>query len=639
MGKKYLVVPATLVRSQVLVNNVGRCYLPPDAFTEDWARQANGAPVVTDHPTRSGREVSARDPNILNHMGVGFLFDVRVENDAGTPEMKGDVWLDVSRREEIEDLDVILTRLDEEGEPVELSTGFPALGQRRRGVHNGEKYDFVIYPDGYDHLAVFAADTGACGVEDGCGLGVNRRESARPASEIEFGGTETAEEQPWGDVTRTFDAYVSAYGTEEEQDEAESVDDLSADTLSRMAATSVLGDADGETFEDVVSVPVVNPSTDNLNEAALSAAAAAAGGARGAELPDPDGIQSTVDALREEHFPEEGDDVDEDTQNRLTALLRRALDALTRNQEDELSLDDRRDLVRDALDVAFGAEDRFVFVVELFESEVVYGVDEQGAEDRLFRAPYEIDGETEEVSFGERAEVEKVVEFVPVENERGETELKPRPEYLEVNPTTTTEEGAEADMNREQLVQALAEHEDVRFSRATLEAMEDEELAHVANGVDGIDADGGGGDGGEEPDPAPVPAGNADEGEGGGSEEPPEWARGLAQKVDSLAGEVESLKEATANARQEAEEEKQRLAGDVAANSEYEEDELLEKELRELRILHNAFCDRKPRSYLGLSGAGAADPSPSGGDDLGFEVGSTMGAGPHADAFESGEAN
>lgn len=166
-GREYVVVPAVLVKAKVLMNNLGRTYLPPEAITPGWADLVNGAPVVTDHP----RGRSARTPDVLNQLGVGFTFNARAQNGA----LKADVYLDPARVADVPDLAVILEKL-EAGEHVEGSTGFPVAIEETSGVVNGAAYDRVIHPTGFDHYATFAEQIGACSVEDGCGLAQNRAE-------------------------------------------------------------------------------------------------------------------------------------------------------------------------------------------------------------------------------------------------------------------------------------------------------------------------------------------------------------------------------------------------------------------------------------------------------------------------------
>lgn len=174
MGKDYTVLPAVLVRSQVLHNNIGRSLLPVEEFTDTWAQQWNGIPVVAgDHPSKRGISVSARTPDILNEVGVGVIFNARVVTSGQQAELKAEVWLDHSRVEDVEELQNILDML--EGDLiVELSTGFMAWVEEETGVFNGREYDLVMHPIGADHLAIFSEATGACSVQDGCGLGANQ---------------------------------------------------------------------------------------------------------------------------------------------------------------------------------------------------------------------------------------------------------------------------------------------------------------------------------------------------------------------------------------------------------------------------------------------------------------------------------
>lgn len=590
-GREWLVVPATLVRNQVLENNLGKTYLPAEEVTEGWARTANGSPVLTDHPTKRGFPASGRDPDVMDKIGVGFLFNARVDRTGSVPAVKADVYLDPERVEAVEDLGTIIAKL-EKRQPVELSTGFPLRElERRSGVFNGRKYDKVLRPAAFDHLALFAEHKkGACSLEDGCGLLVNRRESARPASEIEFSDTETAEERPWGEVDTTLEAFVSAYGTDEE--EGSDVADLSDSTRAAIAARTILGDAEAETEADLVSVPIVNPSTDNLNEGALNAAAAAAGGARGADLPDPDGIQSTVDSLREDHFADEEED--EDMEDEAENLLRTVTNALRKlvglspatNQED-ISLDDRRRLVEEALDGLAGGQGVWVHVPQggFREEDVVYEVDPQGGEAKLFRIPYTVEDGEVELAVEDRVEVRRVTEFVPVENEDGTgAKFEARYTYRAVNPTP--EEGD--DMRRDELVNALCECESVPFRRETLEGMSDEELLHVANGsgVELEDPEGSGSgdgatdDGGEGPegsDPQPT----AEDGEAANQL--------LGEVRDMIRSEVQNLREDLAPAIEEGKRERKSMISHLAQNERcpFEEEELEGKTTDELRKLYS----------------------------------------------------
>ena len=173
-GSEYRVLSAVLVQSQVLHNNLGATYLPPEAFTADWAEVVNMAPVIVgDHPQKRGVHISARSPDIWDLRGAGFHFNAR----AGDGKLEADVYLDESRAEEVDELPEVLSKLDA-GETVELSTGFPVIVEEVSGRIGNEAYDRKIYPAGFDHTAVFGGDQiGACSVDDGCGLSANEEGS------------------------------------------------------------------------------------------------------------------------------------------------------------------------------------------------------------------------------------------------------------------------------------------------------------------------------------------------------------------------------------------------------------------------------------------------------------------------------
>ena len=171
-GHEYLVFPAVLVQGQILRNNLGVTYLPPDEITDAWAAMWNGVPVILhEHPTQRGEPVSARSPAILNDRGVGYVFHAHVVRN-GAIKLKAEVWLEVARAAQLEELAEIFERL-KAGKPVELSTGFSAAVDEEVGEVGGESYEKVMHPLDADHLAIFAEATGACSIDDGCGLGVN----------------------------------------------------------------------------------------------------------------------------------------------------------------------------------------------------------------------------------------------------------------------------------------------------------------------------------------------------------------------------------------------------------------------------------------------------------------------------------
>lgn len=178
-GRSHLVVPAVLVLSQVLHNNLGRSYLPASEITEDFASLWNGIPVlVGDHPQQRGEPVSGRDPGLWEERRVGFIFNARAEQ-MGSDQARliGEVWLDETRSEAVQGFKAVLDAV-QAGTVVELSTGFGTKTEQSAGRFRGEDYDLIMHPVAPDHLVVSTEMTGACSVRDGCGLGANAKEAA-----------------------------------------------------------------------------------------------------------------------------------------------------------------------------------------------------------------------------------------------------------------------------------------------------------------------------------------------------------------------------------------------------------------------------------------------------------------------------
>ena len=121
-----------------------------------------------------------------------------------------------------------------------------------------------------------------------------QRDTARDPT---FHGTETSEEQPWGEVSKDLQDWVDALGFK-----AESVADLSADQKDTIAAHTLLGDADADSWNELSFFPVVNPNNSNLNEGALNAVR----GGRGAQADIPedayDSAEETAAQLLADEF-------------------------------------------------------------------------------------------------------------------------------------------------------------------------------------------------------------------------------------------------------------------------------------------------------------------------------------------------
>lgn len=453
MGREFRVFPAVLVREQVLHNNLGRMYLPGADITPEWADAANNAPVVLGHPKDGDDYVSARQPDVLNEVGVGYLFRTTADG----AELKGEVFLDTSRQEAVPGLADILASLQDE-EPTELSTGFPIFVEKVPGVFAGNEYDLIGHPAGFDHLAVFAGEeVGACSVDDGCGLGVN-----------------------------------------EEEEDAE--DEMDGKKKKKKA----------------------NPSRYQRSW-----------------------LQQLVD-----------------TAQKLLGVQK------------DMSLDDRRMYVSDAVEAKWGGNNVWTYVADFYEDRAIVCIDPSGGERAYYSVDYTISDEGE-VELGERIEVERVVEFVPVDNV-----WESRVTYAAPDAAPSGED----DMDRDQMIAKLADCESCPFGKATLEAMTPEELAGVANAAGLTESD-------PEPEPTqPQP-----------TESDAVAVEALLQEIKGLKSTVQKLTEGVKPVFDEQQREHDSLVEALAENERvaFDKDELA---AMPLATLHKLAQTAEVRVYAGRGG-------------------------------------
>lgn len=284
-GRQHWVVPAVAVQEQVLENNVGRMFLPADeirASVNAW----DFTPVTLGHPTSRGQPRSARDPDVVNSRVVGIVFNASFEDDA----LKVDVFIDPDQARNVAGGEKLLAQL-QRGEVGEVSTGFAFQAENKSGEFGGEEFDLIARNLQPDHFAV-GVEEGACGVEDGCGLGINVRSSARTPT---FSGTT---EEGW-----------NAPGLGDFTDESWS--NLSDDEKQSIVETTLLGEVE-DTFSDSFVFPVVEPSGE-LNRNALNAVRSVARGGRGgADVPEAaaDSAFDKAGQLLEEEFDVDVDNAD-----------------------------------------------------------------------------------------------------------------------------------------------------------------------------------------------------------------------------------------------------------------------------------------------------------------------------------------
>lgn len=134
----------------------------------------------------------------------------------------------------------------------------------------------------------------------------------REASEIDFEGAETEEEQSWGGVDKDFEAAVDGYykhnpDAERPDEGIDTVDEAPQTLLNWTAARTIDGAADADDVDGLISYPVVNFNTNQLNEGGVSAADSFAG------QQGDDEVQRVANNLMEEHFSDDEEESDADT--------------------------------------------------------------------------------------------------------------------------------------------------------------------------------------------------------------------------------------------------------------------------------------------------------------------------------------
>jgi hypothetical protein len=162
-GRKYLVAPVTLIVPGVLNGSNGPLYYPESEVKQcpwDW----NGFPITKGHPTLNGSPTSARDPEILEQFGLGYVFRGNYQN-----KLQGEAWFD-DEHTKVKAPDTYARLVAKE--KIEVSTGlFLRQDPAPQGAaFNGKPYTHVASKYRPDHLAVIENGVGACSCDDGCGV-------------------------------------------------------------------------------------------------------------------------------------------------------------------------------------------------------------------------------------------------------------------------------------------------------------------------------------------------------------------------------------------------------------------------------------------------------------------------------------
>lgn len=172
-GRDYLVAPLVLLTEGVLNGSKGALFYPEPEISRDptvW----NHMPIVAYHPMRDGQPVSARDPEVLEKQGLGFVFRSGYQG-----KLAAEAWFDQSltqRYDRALPVDARVWPRLERGIPIELSTGLYTENELAANGANyrGKSYQFVAKNYRPDHVAVLPDQIGACSIKDGCGVLVNQ---------------------------------------------------------------------------------------------------------------------------------------------------------------------------------------------------------------------------------------------------------------------------------------------------------------------------------------------------------------------------------------------------------------------------------------------------------------------------------
>lgn len=168
-GRKFLVVPATMIVPGVLPGSKGALYYPPEEVAKNFASW-NDQPLTANHPSDyDGNPISAHADGAWEKHGIGYVQNARIRRG----NLIGDAWFDIelTKAKAPNVLNKLLA-----GEPVELSTGlFTQDVPARNGSvcpRSGRPYSYIATNYRPDHLAVLLDTNGACSLKDGCGIGV-----------------------------------------------------------------------------------------------------------------------------------------------------------------------------------------------------------------------------------------------------------------------------------------------------------------------------------------------------------------------------------------------------------------------------------------------------------------------------------
>jgi len=399
-GKKHLVVPVVMMVEGVHNGSAGPLlHLAEDLgrFPGSW----NGIPVTVPHPEVNGSPSSANTPHAIERFRVGRVFNTKFEDN----KLKAEAWLDENR---VRQFSPEVLGYIRQARPLDVSIGVFTEDEPTSGEWNGEEYLAIARNHRPDHLALLPGEQGACSWADGCGIRVNKGggdlDEGFIVNALRFSGTEST---PWSAPT------LGDFGVDGNWS------NISASDRSEVASHYLIGSGSVDTFGDL-KFPVVNPRTNNLNENALRAVI----GGRGAQVR---GVSAEVRAAaRRRAYRLLNSEFDAELEiptslkeygNLFKALIDSGYSVVPITNEQGY-----RDIVQKIQEKLDGMDDnvKVHFLVEVFEDRFIYEVRRNdGGGSSFYQRTYDMNDETVEFT-GEPVEVQRKVEFVSVQNKKGD---------------------------------------------------------------------------------------------------------------------------------------------------------------------------------------------------------------------------
>lgn len=160
-GHEFIVAPITLIVPGVLNGSKGPLYYPSEEI-ERSAQSWNGMPLVSRHPDAG---LSARSPEAFKDLGIGTVFNA-VWKDG---KLVAEGWFDVDQTARVDQRILAALRADK---PIEISTGLLTDNETASegAEFEGKSYSHIARNYRPDHLAILPDQTGACSLQDGCGV-------------------------------------------------------------------------------------------------------------------------------------------------------------------------------------------------------------------------------------------------------------------------------------------------------------------------------------------------------------------------------------------------------------------------------------------------------------------------------------